>query len=456
VHRFALDHLKEWKDKPARKPLVVRGARQVGKSYLVRMFAETDFDNLLEIDFERTPDVAELFESKSPERILNFLEARFNVEVSPGKSLLFLDEIQAAPEVFAALRYFHEQLPGLHVIAAGSLLELALEECTFSMPVGRIEYLHLGPMQFEEFLLAAGREKMRQFLCEHQATETIPEALHSDLMQLLRQFLIAGGMPESVKTFAETGSYRDSDAVKESILATYRDDFGKYAKRVNHARMAKVFAKVPRLVGRKFKYSQVDREERSRDLGQAFRLLCLARVAHKVRSTSANGLPLGAEADDRNFKALFLDVGLLCRSCGLSPVDLEGAEDVILVNSGAVCEQFIGQHLVYSGQFYEEPDLYYWAREKRNSCAEVDYVISAGQTIIPVEVKAGRAGRLKSLHVFLREKKRDFGLRFNSDAPSILETRTSLPDGGSRPFRLLSLPLYMVGQARRLCGAVHT
>ena len=452
MHRFALDYLKQWKTKARRKPVVMRGARQVGKTYLVRQLAETEFDSLLEINFERTPQAASLFESKSPQTILRLLEARYSVRLSPGKSLLFLDEIQAAPEVFAALRYFREDLPELHVISAGSLIEFVLEEHTFSMPVGRVEYLHLGPVQFEEFLVATGRAGLRQWLADYSPEDVVPEEIHRELLRSLRQYLIVGGLPEAVQAFADSGSYQECEEVKESVLATYRDDFGKYGERANRSRLAKVFDAIPQSVGRKFMYSHVDREERARDLRLALAQLCLARVAYRVRHTDANGIPLGAEADERSFKVLFLDVGLLCRSCGLRATDLESSEDILLINRGAVCEQFVGQHLLYSGEFYEEPSLYCWMRQKCTSSAEVDFVIPLAGTVVPVEVKAGKTGTLKSLHIFLREKRRSLGLRFNSDQPSVLDARTSLPGGQNQPFRLISLPLYLVGQAHRICA----
>jgi len=195
MDRFALGYLKTWKSKPNRKPLVIRGARQVGKTYLVRLFAQERFDHLLEINFERHPDMASLFASKDPKSILQMLELQFNIPIRPGRTLLFLDEVQAAPEILASLRYFLEELPELHVISAGSLLEFAMEEPVFSMPVGRIEYLHLGPMQFEEFLLAAGEKKLAAFLGDFTLQDTIPPALHTRLMGLLRKFLVTGGMP---------------------------------------------------------------------------------------------------------------------------------------------------------------------------------------------------------------------------------------------------------------------
>ncbi len=453
MHRFAFDYLKEWKTRPSRKPIVIRGARQVGKSFLVREFASECFSSLFEINFERIPEAASLFGSKSPKTIVSQLEVRFNAPLTPGKTLLFMDEIQAAPEVLATLRYFHEEMPELHVVCAGSLLEFVLEEHSFSMPVGRIEYLHMGPMVFEEFLIASNRDRLRNWLCDYTLDKPMPNEIHQELLRLVRQYLIVGGLPEAVAVMTENGAYRECERVQQSIISTYRDDFSKYASKVKHRRVEKVFAGIPRLVGRKFMYSQIDREERSRDLAEALRLLCMARVAHWVRHTHAGGLPLAAEADDRHFKALFLDVGLLCKSLGLSIAELDRPDDLVLVNQGAVCEQFIGQHLAFSNAFYEEPVLHCWMRNERNSSAEVDFVIAVGPRIIPVEVKAGKTGTLKSLQLFVREKDKDFALRFNSDTPSICQSRTSLATGPQRTFRLLSLPLYMVGQARRLCSA---
>lgn len=451
MYRFALDYLKEWKTRPSRKPLVLRGARQVGKSFLVRIFARNEFDHLLEINLERLQDAASLFKSKVPRTICALLEARFGVPLQPGKSLLFLDEIQATPDVFAALRYFREEMPDLHVIAAGSLFEFVLEEHDFSMPVGRIEYLHLGPMLFEEFLRALGRNSLYDWLRQYEVGLELPEEMHNELLRLVRQYMVVGGMPEAVSSFAQTASYRECEQIQQSVLSTYRDDFSKYSSQVKQRRVEKVFNRIPALTGMKFMYSQIDREERARDIGEALRLLKLARVVHKVRHTSANGLPLGAEADERCFKTLFLDVGLLCRSCGLSIADTVQAEDIFLINRGAVCEQTVGQNLLYSLPPFEDPELYCWIREKRGANSEVDFVIPIRDQVVPVEVKAGSTGSLKSLHVFLREKRRHFALRFNMDRPSLLDTRTSLSTGSQTDFRLLSLPVYLIGQAQRLC-----
>jgi len=451
MNRSAMDYLVAWKDSKRRKPLVLRGARQVGKSYLVRAFAGRYMDNLVEIDFEKTPTVLNLFTDKSPEKIVPRLELQMGAKIVPGKTLLFLDEVQAAPEVFACLRFFYELMPCLHVIAAGSLLEFVLEDHDFSMPVGRIEYLHLGPMTYEEYLAASGKPHLSEFLQQYAVGNDVPLPVHEQFMGSLREFLVIGGMPEAIHTFIDTKSFLECDKVKQSILSTYMDDFSKYGSRVNTRRLQRVFRRLPHLIGGKFKHSQVDRKEQARDIGNALHLLCLARIAYKVHHSSCNGVPLGAEIDERKFKALFLDVGLLSRACGLSLLEFENVDDVMLINSGVVCEQFTGQHLLYSGHFFEEPELYYWSREKRQSAAEIDYVVSVGSEIIPIEVKAGKSGRLKSLHVFLKEKRRAFSLRFNTDIPSLLNTSAVLTTGESMPYCLLSLPLYMVGQARRLC-----
>jgi len=429
----------------------MRGARQVGKTTLVRLFAAKHFERLAEINFERDPRVADLFASKDTKQIVRLLGLHLGYDVVPGRALLFLDEIQARPDVLAALRYFYEEMPELHIVAAGSLLEIALEQPSFSVPVGRIEYLHLGPMQLGEFLRAAGRDQLADFLRTLTLGDEIPAPIHEQLLAWLNGFLVVGGMPDAVRAFVDGDSYRESEAVKHSILSTFRDDFGKYGSRVDVGRLRKVFERLPHLVGDKLKYVHIDREERSRDLSAALHLLNLARVAFRVRHTAANGVPLGAEADERRFKVLFLDVGLMATATGLTILDLETAADqLMMVHRGALCEQFIGQHLLYDQASWEEPQLFYWAREERSSAAEVDYVISVGQEIFPVEVKSGKTGKLKSLHLFLREKKRTLALRFNVMPPSILDAKTSLADGNNVPFRLVSLPLYLVGEAKRL------
>ena len=452
MKRSATTSLQQWKDSPRRKPLVIRGARQVGKSYLVEELGRACFDQLVTLNLERDPDLGELFSSRDPGRILQAIELQVGTRLVPGQTLLFLDEIQAAPEAFAALRYFYEERPDIHVIAAGSLLDFAFRQPGFSVPVGRIEYLHLGPMAFEEFLLALGKDQLVEYLADFRFGVQIPEAIHRLLMDHVRLFLVVGGMPAAVSAYAETATFESCEAEKQSILNTFVDDFGKYAGRVDPQRMRRVFTRLPLLVGGKLKYVSVDPDDQARSIARALSLLCEARVAYRVHHTSANGVPLGAEQKDSVFKVLFVDVGLMTSSCGLNLLDFQRADELALVNQGAVCEQFVGQHLLQQEQSFAPPELFYWVREKTRSSAEVDYVLSAGSTVLPVEVKAGKTGTLRSMQVFLQEKGLPLAVRVNSDLPSCYEAQYALPHATDRTFRLLSIPFYLIGQLRRLIG----
>lgn len=450
MYRFASEYLKKWELSKRRKPLVIRGARQVGKTYLVRAFAGEHFDRLLEINFEQEPDIALLFSSNKPHKIIQLLELQFNIPISGGKTLIFLDEVQAAPEVLGSLRYFYEEIPEQYIIAAGSLLEFAFEEPSFSMPVGRIEYLYLGPMQFEEFLLASGKDNLVSFLTNFNYQDSIPTPVHLQLIELMQTFFVTGGMPEPVSTYLESRSWQECESVKHALFTTFQDDFNKYGRRVKNQRLQLLFKKIPLVVGVKFKYVNIDCNERAGDLAKALNLLCLAHLAYRVHHSSCIGIPIGATADAKKFKIIFLDVGIMSTACGLNLLDYEKVEDVMLINSGSICEQYIGQHLLFSQQFFKEPELYYWVREKKGSSAEVDYVIAEGSRIVPIEVKSGKSGTLKSLQIFITEKRPGMCVRFNSEHPSFFKGLTTLPDRQNTPFRLLSLPLYMVGQTRRL------
>jgi len=450
MKRYAENILCEWKTRLDRKSLIIRGARQVGKSYLVRKFGEQQFDSMIEINFEINAWAEDLFGEKSPTDIVAFLEAKYNQPIIKGRTLLFLDEIQAAPQALITLRYFYEQMPELHVIAAGSLLDFVLRDHVFSMPVGRIEYLHLGPMSFEEFLLATDKNIKLQRLESFSIDEEFSKHLHQSLMEDFRQYCVIGGMPGAIAAYLENNSYLDVQRCQESILATYMDDFSKYSSKVEHSLLRRIFARIPMLAGRKIKYTHVDPNQRSKKVADAIELLELAKIITRIVHTSANGIPLGAEVNERDFKMLFLDVGLLCRACRLDMTDILSAADLMLINSGAICEQFIGQHLLYEVPPYQQPELYCWIRQKAGTSSEVDFVIQQGVLIVPIEVKAGKTGRLKSIHVFISEKHQNFALRFNADVSSIVDTTTVVPKRESEPFRLLSLPLYMVGQTKRL------
>ena len=449
MYRKALHDLIDWKDRPSRKPLIIRGARQVGKTWLVRKFAG-QFGNLVEINFDKNPEKAQLFAGRDISRGLQLLQIDCDTEIVPGKTLLFLDEIQAAPEMLPLLRYFYEEQSDLHVIAAGSLLEFLLADHDFAMPVGRVEYLHLGPMDMEEFLLALGQERMTKFLKDYSLNEPIPESIHLSLLNFLKLFWIVGGMPAAVAWYGNSGQLAEAIREHAAILQTYEDDFSKYRKRIYPERLRKVFRRIPALIGNKLKYVRLDPEERSRELSDSLHLLEMARVIYRVRHSAGNGVPLGAEAKERDFKPLFLDIGLVSTSLGLTLPGLEVVDDLLMVNNGALAEQFVGQHLLYDGPGYEKPQLFYWNREQKSSSAEVDYLITHEDKVVPVEVKAGTTGALKSLQVFVAEKKSPVALRFNAMPPSCSRQKTGVAGKDNVPFLLISLPLYLVGQAGSL------
>ena len=458
LKRTEIKYLHEWSTQSPLKPVIIRGARQVGKSTLVREFARAARFSLVELNFERNPELREAFAFRDPTRILSTLSLLTGQTIAAGTSLLFLDEIQAAPEALAALRYFHEEMPELHVVAAGSLLEFALADAQFSMPVGRVEYLHLGPMEFGDFLGAAGHPELASHLRDLSLPDldegVIPDPVHRKYLDLLRQYWVVGGLPEAMAAWVRSRDFKRVSRIHQSIVSTCRDDFNKYGHGSLKGRIQMVFDRLPGMVGRKFKYVQVSREHRAAEVADALRHLCMARVASKIHHTSANGLPLAAEADERRFKCLYMDVGLMCAALHLDILDL-GRQDPTLVNGGAVAEQFVGQHLLYGGPRHETPALYHWTREARNAAAEVDYLMAPARRVVPVEIKAGTTGSLRSVHQFLKEKRRDFALRFNADVPSLLRDSKGLPDGTRIDYHLLSLPLYMVGQARRLVGELE-
>lgn len=310
--------------------------------------------------------------------------------------------------------------------------------------------MFVPPMSFEEVLAAAGRSGLVDWLRRYRVGDDAPDAIHEELLVWLRRYLAVGGMPAAVDAYL-SGDILETERTLETILATYRDDFPKYAGRVPAARLRKVFDAVPAMLGEKLVFDRIDKGEKARDLAEAFETLRLARVVAKARQTPANGIPLGFGASDDAFKPLFLDVGLASRSLGLKLVDYMEDGDALLQNQGGVCEQFVGQHLLHAGAEYEEPSAFCWRREARNSSAEVDYILACGRTPVPVEVKAGATGSLKGLHVFLAEKKRRFAVRLNAAGPSWLP-EAHVQDVLGRPvdFSLLSLPLYLVGQVPRL------
>jgi len=447
LYRKQLKQIEYWLNKPNRKPLIIRGARQVGKSTLVRLFAEHTKCLLAEINLERYPDLAATFKQKDINRIIDVLEALPDVDEINPDTLLFLDEIQAIPEAIPILRYFFEDMPQLPVIAAGSLLEFVLSEHQFSMPVGRVEYLHMGPMTFTEFLEAIGENKLRSVIHSYNPGEEIEPIIHQRLITLLRTYFYVGGMPEAVKVYAKSKRIKDVNDVHNSIIETYRDDFPKYIGSRNQGRIQQIFNFAARNVGKKVKYSHFSTEHQSAIIKADIELLCMAKVISKVVHSHCSGLPLQADANEKIYKLIFLDIGLMNAICGLGWQTITQMQDKVLINEGVMAEQFIGQHIQALLADSPNRELSYWLREGRSSNAEVDYVVALNGRIIPIEVKSGTSGSLKSLHQFVGEKSVTTGVRFDTNPPSQQHVKTKIQRANRSieiNYQLISLPLYLV------------
>lgn len=409
LKRLIDGYLIQWAQRKDHKPLLLRGARQVGKSTAVRHLGET-FDNFVEINFEKQPEYKKVFQSDLVvSRIISEISAMCATPLEPGKTLLFLDEIQECQEAIMSLRFFKEDMPRLHVIAAGSLLEFALAELpTFG--VGRIHSMYMYAMTFDEYLEANGETFLLDYKRKATPDQPLPEPLHNKLVSLIRSYFLVGGMPEAVKKWVETHDYLQCQEVQDDIISGYEDDFPKYRKMIDPALLRLTLRSAAVQASKKFSYSEVGGGYRTEGVKKALDLLLLAGICIQVVRTDANGLPLGSESDMSYRKILILDSGLLLRLLNMSSIDVSKITTEILtentndlVNKGPIAEMVAGLEMLR----YKTPnlrhELYYWVRLAKNSQAEVDYIEAKGG-VIPVEVKSGMKGGMKSLWIFMREK----------------------------------------------------
>ncbi len=419
-------HLRTWKDDPYRKPLLIRGARQVGKTYAIRKLGQT-FENFVEVNFEQLKNAAAIFEKDLiPEKLLLALSLLLKTPIIPGKTLLFFDEVQEAPQVILALRYFYEEMPALHVIAAGSLLEFAIEKV--GVPVGRISMLYMYPMSFIEYLVAIGDRLIAQEIITHSIGVAMEDPIHTKVLDKLGEYLSIGGMPESVERWVTTREPSLSLKVLQQIAATYRQDFEKYARKAQVKYLEQLFRQIPHLVGKEFSYSEIHGEYRKRELAPALELLERANIIHVIRRSSGQGIPIGAEVDFDVFKVVYLDIALCQTILGtdisiwfLRP--LEGFE-----NRGGIAESFIAQELLCYASPESKAEIHFWKRKEKSSAAEVDFLIQRKEQILPIEVKSGHGTTLRSLRLFLdTHPKSTFGIRFSALDYSIIEKLDSRP-----------------------------
>ena len=443
IHRNVDSELIAWKEDSMRKPLLLRGARQVGKSSAVKNFGK-QFEYFAEVNFERHKAIKTFFQGDIDVRLIaKKISSYINVPVEAGKTLLFLDEIQECPEAIMALRFFKEDYPELHVIAAGSLLEFTLQELpTFG--VGRIHSLFMYPMTFDEFLYANHEEGLILLRNEAYGNQSLDQAFHDKLVEYFRTYLLVGGMPESVLAWINTHDFNRCRNIQEDIILTYEDDFSKYKKRVNPDLLRTTMRGICHQAGEKLTYKQISADYQSSQIREAIRLLTLAGIA----------TPVVAEADEKSIKVLFLDPGLL-----LAVLQLEGdlSQQLIelilagtpqeLVNKGGVTEMVAGLEMMRYKPCIQRQKMFYW-EQKGKSVAEIDYLEIHNMKITPIEIKSGTQGGMKSLWLFMREKKLTEAFRCSLENFGSFDYIDKQDDDAVRHVTIL--PLYALSLLKKI------
>jgi uncharacterized protein len=393
MFREKTNELIKWKDKKNRKPLILNGARQVGKSWLVRHFGENHFEGKIIIaNFERNKNLHQIFKADfDTQRIIFELNLALNTSIEIGKDLLFFDEIQACSEALGSLRYFYEEMPDLHLIAAGSLLDFEFRNQPF--PVGRVETLNLYPMTFYEFLKARGKEILCQLL--KTPLQDLPNSIEKYFEEDFNLYLIVGGMPECVRYFVENGDLQGVKDIQDDLLYTYEQDFKKYQPSISSDCLLDILENGVKFMGNQIIYTKLSERFTSPTVKKGVDLLRTARLLHGISNVSVDGLPLTISG--KQFKLFFLDVGLLLRKSNLAFENLYIKRELTSAFQGMLAEQFVAQQLIAQ----TEQKLFYWARTEAGASSEIDFVIAHEGEIVPIEVKAGSKGSLKSLHYLL-------------------------------------------------------
>jgi uncharacterized protein len=423
--------LHEWRDAEDRKVLLVRGARQVGKTFSIRQLGSS-FKFFIEVNFDFDVAVKQFFSATlDPAVLCEKLSGFYSIPCVPGKTLLFFDEIQSCPQAIQSLRYFHERMPDLHVVAAGSLLEFAIEQLP-SFGVGRISSLYMYPMSFSEFVAAIEGAGMAELIKIPEDGSAIDPVFHTRFLDLFRTYTIVGGMPAVVKLYKDKRDLLRCQSVLDELLTTFKDDFAKYKTRISQIKLFETLKSVTLQVGCKFMYTRIADTGPLTTYKQALDLLEMAGLVNKVYHTAGNGIPLGAEIKVKKFKVIPLDLGLHQRLLGLDLSELLTDPMAAFVNKGSIAEIFTGLELRAAGASNSSCQLYYWHREARSSNAEVDYLIQKGANIIPIEVKAGKHGSMQSIFTFMAEHESSYGIRLSLE-------------NCSRFKNIAVMPLYLAG-----------
>ena len=456
--RFIDSYLSEWASRKMHKPLLLRGARQVGKSTAVRHLAKS-FESYVEINFEKQSSYISLFQVKDIDvkTIVSQVSAMAGKRIEPGKTLLFLDEVQACPEAIMSLWFFKEDLPDLHVVAAGSLLEFVLEDLS-SFGVGRIHSMFMFPMTFDEFLVANGEQLLVEARDSASSSQPLPQPLYERLVGLMRTFMLVGGMPEAVAKWVDTHDYLACQEVQDDIVVTYEDDFPKYRKKIDPILLRNTMRSTAVQATKKFVYSAVEGNYKAAKVKKALDMLTKAGIVIPVTHSDGNGLPLGSEADNSYQKMLLLDTGLTLRLMNMTTGDISELTERILtssvtelVNKGPMAEMLAGLELLHYRTPNIRHEMYYWQRLAKNSQAEVDYLSSYRQTVLPIEVKAETQGGMKSLWLFMREKKLVNAIRSSLENFGAFDYVDSEANGAVRHVQIC--PLFAISQMERLLKA---
>ena len=434
IYRYALSYLETWKKNPMRKPLILRGARQVGKTTLVENFA-TEFDCFLKLNLDEEEDRLLFTRYKEIHRLIEAIFFHLQKNPTEGSTLLFIDEIQNSPEAVAILRYFHEKRPDIYVIAAGSLLENVIDR-KISFPVGRVEYMALHPCSFLEYLNGIGEDFDRQVIEELQG-----DTIHERLMYEFRKYCIVGGMPEAIKSYAQTKDLLSLDPIYDALITSYSDDLEKYSPNETQTKIMRHILETGwQKGGEMITFERFGGSTyRSREVGEAFRTIQKAMLLELVYPTLNNRLPLEAQLSRRP-KLIWLDTGLMNYKSEVRE-EVFSVSDISDAYRGHVAEHIVAQELLaHSTKITER--RYYWVGYNRNSSAEVDFVWKHQPYVLPIEVKSGINAHLRSLHIFMSDAPHDLAIRVWSKPMSIDEVKE--PNTG-KTFRLLNIPFYYVG-----------
>jgi len=436
VKRTLYANLIHWKNSQRRKPLLLKGARQTGKTYLLREFGNREYSNVAYFDFEQDPRLKSLFDPDlDPRRIASDLEIYSGTQITPGRDLIILDEIQASDRALASLKYFSDQAPEYHIAGAGSLLGISLSQPS-SFPVGKVNFLDLQPMSFFEFLDAMGDRRLSKLLSGLHEIAPVPEAIHQQLIERLSDYFFVGGMPEAVKCFAERGGAAEVRQIQHEVLDSYVLDFAKHAPSSEIPKLRMTWESIPRHLGKenkKFMFSAVRKGARAREYENALRWLEDAGLVHLCHAVVSSRMPLKHYADRSIFKVYPLDIGLLGAMVQVQPQTPITAEALFSEYRGALTESYVAQQIIATGH----KDLFYW--RSRGGKAELDFLLSLSDAVVPIEVKAGTSLQSRSL--------RSYADQFDPEIMVRASLRNLKKDG-----QICNVPLYAVESVPHLVG----